>query len=66
MSKKLIPIDSELANEIASILMNFVCHNQKPYSKTLNKFIATGVHDIRAGSVARSILRKCQSYLDKE
>lgn len=51
------PIQHDLLNDVASILMDFVCYNQTPYSKTLQKFIATGAHDLRAGRVAIEILK---------
>ena len=54
----------ELQNDIAKILINFVCQGQTPYSKALTKFIAKGLHDISAGSVALEILRRVQEHLD--
>lgn len=57
--------DPTLEDEIAKLLMNFVCHNQKPFSKKLQGFIATGLHDIRAGSAAREIVNRVRAY-DKD
>lgn len=31
--------------------MSFIDHNQKPYSKTLSKFITKGLLDLRAGAM---------------
>jgi len=66
--KKLSPGTMEsikLNDKIASLLMDFVTHNQKPFSKTLQKFIARGCHDLRANLVAVQILHLVQDYLDK-
>lgn len=68
---KIFPIghdeaSKKLHEDIAKILMEFVCHNQKAYSKALNKFIATGCHDIRAGGVALEILRLVQDFFDED
>lgn len=67
MNKKILPIvDDEtfkVLDEIATMLMDFVNHNQKPFSKKLNNFIAIGMHDIRAGHVAFDIFRKVQTHL---
>jgi len=52
--------EAEIAriDEVSKILMNFVCHNQKPFSKRLQTFIATGGHDFRATTVAIDIVRR--------
>jgi hypothetical protein len=67
--KKLFPNKSDeaymkLNDDIGKLLMDFVCHNQKPFSKSINKLIATGCHDIRAGGVAIDILRLVDQYLN--
>jgi hypothetical protein len=54
----------KLRAEIATMLMDFVCHGQKPFSKKLSAFMKTGMHDIRATDVAADILKKVQEYLD--
>ena len=69
-SNRLHPIVNEeqdkLSHEIAGMIMDFVCYGQKSYSKRLQKFIATGMHDVRAGLLVMHIMAKCQEYLDKE
>lgn len=56
----------ELNNKIAQILMDFVSHNHKPFSKTLQKFIAHGAHDLRADLVAVKILHLVKDYLEED
>lgn len=68
--RELLPVGKDaasmkLVDDIGHMLMDFVVHNQKPYSKTLQKFIAKGLHDIRAGLVAVHIIARIQQYLDE-
>lgn len=70
-SKELLPIGKDeesmkLVEDIGQMLMSFVCHGQKPFSKKLNDFVATGCHDIRAHLVAVDIIQKVQDYLDNQ
>ena len=69
-NKELIPVgfndeSMKLCDDIARMLMDFVCNNHKG-GKSLSKFIANGCHDIRAGGVAVDILVRVQQFLDSE
>ena len=53
----------KVVDDVSSKLMDFVCHNQRPYSKQLQRFIATGMHDVRAHLVAFEIVREVREAL---
>lgn len=57
------PVEEKLIDAIAAKLMEFVVHNQTPYSDELTKFIATGCHDLRAGLIALEIINLCKDNL---
>ena len=68
--KRIIPIGDDdvsmkLHDDIAQILMKFLTHNQKPYNKAMQKFMAKGLHDLRAGIVSVEILVRVQEFLDE-
>ena len=71
MTTKIIPMGQDEASfklheDISQMLMDYVCYNQKPFSKALTKFLIKGMHDLRAGIVAVEILARVQKYLDDE
>lgn len=55
----------KLHDDIAQMLMDFVCHGHKPFSKSLQKFLVRGTHDLRAGLVSVAIIARVQQYLDE-
>lgn len=68
--RKIIPLGSDAAamklhDDISQILMKFLTHNQKSYSKSLQNFMAKGMHDIRAGLVSVEILVLVQKFIDE-